>query len=1181
MIQAMTRVSRGVLLLLFFSLSLSAQNRADIRQTARDYLSGKLDEWQLRPADLSDVVISDIYTSGHNGLTHVYFIQRYAGNEIYNAVAGIHLDAAGRVRHATHRFYDRLADRVNATSPVHSAEKAMQSAAAHLGLDASVLPDKISQRGSKVFRYEGGAWSRSEIEVRLVYQPMPDGSLRLAWDMPFDLKASPDHWSLRVDARTGEVLDQQNYTVYCSFGDHGHSPAWPDGSCDPVRPPSWFSPAAPIPPAAADGATYRVFPVPVESPIHGPRQLIADPADSIASPFGWHDTNGNTGPEYTITRGNNAHAYLDISDLDASSGDEPDGGPDLFFDFPYDDAFEPTEMPDAAVTQLFYMNNFVHDFAYRYGFDEPAGNFQENNYGQGGLGNDAVNAEAQDGSGTNNANFATPPDGTSGRMQMFVWTTQPNRLVTINRPLDIAGTYEAGEADFGPSVNATPVTAPVAIALDGTNDANLVCEPVVNEEEVEGKIALVDRGGCFFEQKTAHAEAAGAVGVIICNFEEGVIGMSGVPEITNPAVPTVMLKSSDCQRIKAALSNDVEVEISLVQPNTTGPERIDGDFDNGIIAHEYGHGISNRLTGGPSQAGCLFNDEQMGEGWSDFFTLVTTVQPGDDGAKPRGIGNYAIRAGVDGGGIRRYPYSTDPAVNPQVYDDIIGTAAPHPLGEVWTAALWDMYWLLVDRYGFDDDLIHGTAGNNIAVQLVMDGMKLQACNPGFIDGRDAILQADEINYGGANRCLIWEAFARRGLGIGAGQGSSNDRNDGQQAFETLPACIQTLRVEKTTAPLIKAGEEMEVRLEVKNFLGETATNVEVSDLLPAGTELVAGSVSGAAVQQSGNQLRFVLDSLTQGQSLTVTYRLSTPEDQFSDRLFFDDMNSGDTNWDTESLEGQSAWGLDQFESETPEWIILDDGFENDQVLRLRDPIALTGDQPVLRFRHRYDTEPGLDGGFVQVSIDGGGQWQNLNGDFFRGGYRGKLAYSAFTIPFLDGFWGDSEGYLISYVDLSEFRGEEILVRFRFGTDFEEQLENTRDGWRMDDFEIMDMFNYATEACVRSDQSPLNCAAAEARGTIVEAGTTTSVAVLEEGGLDWSVFPNPASERVFINLMRAKPAETSLQLIGLDGRLLEEERYGRLAGEVSLRLDVDDLAPGMYLLRLQSGMHTETRKLVIR
>ena len=74
------------------------------------------------------------------------------------------------------------------------------------------------------------------------------------------------------------------------------------------------------------------------------------------------------------------------------------------------------------MSNLYFTNNRIHDILYRYGFDEAAGNFQVNNYGNGGLGNDAVNAEAQDGGGTNNANFATPPDGQEPRMQMYVWT---------------------------------------------------------------------------------------------------------------------------------------------------------------------------------------------------------------------------------------------------------------------------------------------------------------------------------------------------------------------------------------------------------------------------------------------------------------------------------------------------------------------------------------------------------------------------------------------------------------------------------------------------------------------------------------------------------------------------------------------------------------------------------------
>jgi hypothetical protein len=80
-------------------------------------------------------------------------------------------------------------------------------------------------------------------------------------------------------------------------------------------------------------------------------------------------------------------------------------------------------------------------------------------------------------------------------------------------------------------------------------------------------------------------------------------------------------------------------------------------------------------------------------------------------------------------------------------------------------------------------LIYGSAGNNKAIELVMAGMKLQKCNPGFVDGRDAILQADTLLNGGANGDLIWSVFARRGLGLSASQGSANSTSDGIQAFD--------------------------------------------------------------------------------------------------------------------------------------------------------------------------------------------------------------------------------------------------------------------------------------------------------------------------------------------------------------------------------------------------------------
>ena len=102
----------------------------------------------------------------------------------------------------------------------------------------------------------------------------------------------------------------------------------------------------------------------------------------------------------------------------------------------------------------------------------------------------------------------------------------------------------------------------------------------------------------------------------------------------------------------------------------------------------------------------------------------------------------------------------------------------------------DLNWALIDQYGYDADLYNGTAGNNMAMNLVINGIKLQPCSPGFVDGRDAILQADQLLYGGANQCLIWEVFARRGLGASADQGSSNNRSDQTEAFD-LPTSCQT------------------------------------------------------------------------------------------------------------------------------------------------------------------------------------------------------------------------------------------------------------------------------------------------------------------------------------------------------------------------------------------------------
>jgi hypothetical protein len=106
--------------------------------------------------------------------------------------------------------------------------------------------------------------------------------------------------------------------------------------------------------------------------------------------------------------------------------------------------------------------------------------------------------------------------------------------------------------------------------------------------------------------------------------------------------------------------------------------------------------------------------------------------------------------------------------------------------------LWEVYWNLVEIHGFDADVYYGTGGNNLAFQLVMDGMKLQPCNPGMEDGRDAILAADVAAFDGDHACEIWRGFAKRGMGASADQGLSTSITDGTPAFDLPDACVDLI-----------------------------------------------------------------------------------------------------------------------------------------------------------------------------------------------------------------------------------------------------------------------------------------------------------------------------------------------------------------------------------------------------
>ena len=263
----------------------------------------------------------------------------------------------------------------------------------------------------------------------------------------------------------------------------------------------------------------------------------------------------------------------------------------------------------------------MHDITYQYGFTEEAGNFQNNDFNNGGVGHDAVIIEnaAQ---GTNNAYFMCPPDGQPGQMAMFKWTrTSPGRW---------------------------------------------------------------------------------------------------------------------------------------------------GALENSIPMHEYGHGVTNRMTGGSRNGQCLQKGEagSMGEGWSDTFAVFLQRTESDNRKTDVTMGDYVIG---DKKGIRTYPYSTDLSVNPLRYSDLNWRTEPHLGGEVWATILNELYWNLVDKIGFSSNWYDALQikGNIVALQVVLGGVAIQPCNPTFLNARDAIIQAEKNYYGGAYACDIWRAFAKRGMGMDA------------------------------------------------------------------------------------------------------------------------------------------------------------------------------------------------------------------------------------------------------------------------------------------------------------------------------------------------------------------------------------------------------------------------------
>ena len=1181
-----------VLMLLIQSPLIFSQSQTKLDIALR-HLEQNAKKWSLIPSDYANLQISSEATS-KSGITYVYLNQTHENIPIRNAMMTMVISRDGKVMSDMHNFVSDVKSKVSKKNPTFAADKAILQSAQHLEVSVKGNPIQSSRSDSGKLTFEMAELTKSPIPAELKYDLVGD-KLVLVWNLNLDMKTNADYWDINIDATTGNFVSKANFTTYCQH--HKHAYAKHD-NCAINTFKSINKKTQRVSQVLANraAATYNVYALPVESPIHGARNLASDDQYLDFSPFGWHDTNGVDGPEFTITRGNNVFAYQDKDDNDEPDGTLTEGNQALNFDFPIDLNQDSRQFADAAVTNLFYMVNMMHDISASLGFTEDFGNFQQSNYSGSGEGQDYVLAQAFDGieanpQTLNNANFSTPTDGFNGRMQMFFWENAGG-AVSIDSPQSIEGFIsEYGAATFGrviPNAMETAIVGNVEIAKDGTTNPTLGCNNFSNTSEMAGKIALIDRGICEFGRKVLNAQNAGAIAALVCNITgvnggngEETLGMASGAIGASVTIPSVFLKKSDCDKIRFALSNGESVQMTFQERERVGAEYIDGSLDNGIIAHEFGHGISNRLTGGRQNSACLGNDEQMGEGWSDYFSLITTHEEGDKGSDPRGIGTFASAQQPTGSGIRRYPYSTDMAVNPQTFDDIKGTTAPHPLGEVWAGMLWDMYWGFVDKYGFDLDWNNTESGNYKAAFLVMEGMKMQPCNPGFIAGRDAILRADSIHFNKDNLKIIWESFARRGLGYFADGGLTSNRNDGTENFDVLPTLIEKLKITKTATASVDAGDEIDIEINTINHIPSRQNNVIVTDELPEGITYVAGSGS-IEPEISGNILTFSLGNLEYEQRTRITYKTKTSSTNKSTRLAFDNFD-GDLTWDIQKNREGEDWlpNYDIYRSPEVAWHVINVAGETDALL-ISTSYQVNGTNPALRFWHKYNTQSGFDGGFLEVIVDGGIPQLVDKSKFFRNSYNSDIAYATLALPSLSGFTGYSgEEWIDSYVDLSEYVGKSVQFQFRFATDETVAPNDDFTGWIIDDFELLDIFKYLAQACISAEDGQGDEACTNAIETIINSDGTVATSDINNDYFEVSLTPNPADDYVVIAASSPSRVVANVEVTNIDGRVIYSSLMTIEGKEERMTLRTNNLPGGIYLVKIQSGKNFSIKKLVIR
>ena len=1070
----------------------AARLGVSVDSAARDFLNEYAPLYGISPADVQDAYVSQIHDTG-TGAVIVKLRQRINNIEVFRDELNVVMD------------HDRelvaMSGRISAL-PRSSRISTMSAAPAFLLSAASALRSASLDATSKdaidvnSFRFLGNAegdyalydnGSSEPVRAKRVYFHLPDQFVPSYYVEMYARNESgaDDLYGYVISAIDGTVLFRNNLTVDQVAPAAYSYRVWAAAPGDhaPASGPQGFD-GTPNPTGTLDG--YQ--------PVFMAPSLITTSFATISTKDPWLPNDA------TETVGNNADAFVDLVSPDGYSGgsDFRATASGLLFDRTYDVKKQPAASKDqqmAAITQLFYDVNYLHDWYYDAGFNEASGNAQTNNFGRGGIANDSVRAEAQDFSGRNNANMQTPSDGGRPRMQMYVWDGTGNRNLRVDAPSSIAKLYATGLANFGPTSFEVTGDVVATSPADG-------CTAITTN--LTGKIAFIDRGGannCTFQQKNQNAKNAGAIGVLVGNVAtsaspEGILimGCSGVCDPT--LLPSLLVTLTDANGFRSSLAGGT---VRAFMQRDPAIDR-DGTIDNQIVAHEWMHYMSNRLV---ADANGLVNQQGrgMGEGWADFNSMLLTVRP-DDTRFPSNAtygGAYSTAVYVTSGGangpqmnfgtyygIRRVPYSTDLTKNPltlkhvtngvpligapiRTGNDGANNAEVHATGEVWATMLWEAYAaLLRDTLGTNPRLTFAQAQQRMKEYLVAS-LKITPAAPTFLEARDALLAAafarDKVDYQ-----EFWQAFAKRGAGIDAvaaerysiaNAGVTEDFN-GSGGVHFVSVSLDDNIASCLANGLLDGGETGTLRVALKNVGGVrlqgTSISVSSSD---TSLQFTNGATAGVSASNPGDTVNATLiASLNKSGSivnsdLTITitdpqitatggqktvYRARVNAFEIPKNATNDDVEATGTAW-TIAGNVPNGWTRIEASGRDHRWLSAEPWSSSDMSL-VSPPLMVGAGGPFsFSFRHRYAFDFAtngavfaIDGGVLEISTDDGKTWTDIGNKIDSGNAYGNIPIYPGNGNVIEGrraFISTSPNYNVDLPSVSPF----TTTNVNLGTDY--------------------------------------------------------------------------------------------------------------------------------------------------